>query len=284
MSRIFSVLSRSAFGLVRLLPSAGFGMKWQTHKQPIPRWRGGADFRVVCDCQIHRRKRVVLKRVFRVCAAFISVAFATIEYPVVIEAMNLSPSTRPIASAKVPSASATVMPMFTTQRVRDQFLNPGPQLLTLEFAKEEFFRTHVPYGSIIYREAVRNQLAPELVAAVVETESDFRKTLVSGKKAQGLMQIVPETAELLGVTDPFDPAQNIAAGTRYLRYLMNRFPHDPSLALAAYNAGETRVARDGIPQYDETLSYIAKVNRRTTLLEQRVRKSWAAASRMRVAF
>jgi soluble lytic murein transglycosylase-like protein len=209
----------------------------------------------------------------------IPLALAAFDFPA-IEAMNLSVDSLSL-SAKT---RATLMPIFTTQKVRAQFLDPQPQALTLEVAKEEFFRTHVPYGDIIYSEALRNDLSPELVAAVVETESDFKVRLISRKNAQGLMQIIPETAQLLGVKDPFDPHQNIAAGTRYLRYLMDRFS-DPRLALAAYNAGETKVARLGtIPQYEETLSYVEKVNSRARSYSQRVRRSYYAASRMRVAY
>lgn len=220
-----------------------------------------------------------MRRVARFCAAFLTIAFAAIEYPA-IEAMNLDAiSTKPYES------SATVMPIITAN-VRQRFLDPLPQAqtLSLEITKEAFFRAHVPYGSIIYREALKNQLPPELVAAIVQTESDFNVRLISGKKAQGLMQIVPETAQLLGVTDPFDPDQNIAAGTKYLRYLMNRFPHDERLVLAAYNAGETKVAREGIPDYEETRAYIEKVHSRTRSYEQRVRRSYAIASKMRGAF
>ena len=107
------------------------------------------------------------------------------------------------------------LPMFTTEEVREQFLAPKdpPRSLTIDMFKEAYFREHVPYGEIIFREARKNDLPPELVAAMVHTESDFRHTLVSQKSAQGLMQIVPSTARLLGIRDPFDPQQNIAAGT-----------------------------------------------------------------------
>ena len=107
---------------------------------------------------------------------------------------------------------------------------------------------------------MKNHLAPELIAAVVESESDFRPRLVSHKSAQGLMQIVPETARLMGCDDPFDPHANIAAGTRYLHYLVDRFG-DEKIALAAYNAGEGTVERlgGGIPQYPETIDYVHRV-------------------------
>jgi soluble lytic murein transglycosylase-like protein len=242
------------------------------------------EHRIICDCQRHRQQnawRRTLRIVSRGAAVLIGVplAFAAFDFP--IEAMNLDIARQPRKAYD--SAKATVMPMFTTPRAREQFLDPRPQRLTLEIVKEQFFGRHVPYGAIIYRESLRNNLQPELVAAIIQTESDFRVGLVSHKSAQGLMQIVPETARKLGISDPFDPHENIAAGTRYLRYLMDRFP-DQRLALAAYNAGETRVARLGtIPQYDETISYVEKVNARTRAYQQRVRKSYTVASRLRAA-
>ena len=173
------------------------------------------------------------------------------------------------------------LPMFTTDKVRDQFLAPQdpPRSLTIDMFKEAYFREHVPYGEIIFREALKNDLPPELIAAMVHTESDFRSTLVSQKSAQGLMQIIPSTARLLGIRDPFDPQQNIAAGTKYFRYLLNRFDSE-TMALAAYNAGEGNVERfGGVPPFAETKNYIVKVNRRTDRYRQRVHNTYLATVR-----
>ena len=173
--------------------------------------------------------------------------------------------------------------IFTTPAVSEQFISSTTvnQSLTIDSYKEQYFRAHVPYGSIIYREARKNGLAPELVAAMVHTESDFRAGLVSHKSAQGLMQIVPETARLLGLANVFDPEQNIAAGTRYYRYLLDRFENE-RIALAAYNAGEGHVERCRcVPEFAETQRYIEKVNVRASRYRQRVRNSYAAALRMR---
>lgn len=176
--------------------------------------------------------------------------------------------------------------IFTTRRVREQFLAGGqsaPRSFTLEVAKEEFFRTHVPYGPIIYREARRNNLSPEFVAAVVEAESDFRPRLVSNKNALGLMQIVPETGRLMGADNLFNPTENIAAGTKYLRYLFDRFG-DERTVLAAYNAGEGNVERfGGIPPFQETLSYLQRVTFRTRQYETRIRGNYLASLRLRNA-
>ena len=183
-----------------------------------------------------------------------------------------------VRQQQVTAAAAATLPIITAS-VREQFLSPAARPLNLEVFKEDYFRSQVPYGDIIYREARKNGLAPELVAAMVHTESDFRPKLVSGKSAQGLMQIVPSTAALLGVDDPFDPQKNIAAGTKYFRYLLNRFD-DETIALAAYNAGEGNVARfGGIPPFAETRDYITKVNRRTKRYREGFRTSYIASVR-----
>ena len=181
------------------------------------------------------------------------------------------------------SVANTQLPIFTTEAMREQFLAPHLRTMTLDVFKEEYFRLHVPYGSIIYREALRNDLPPELVAAMVHTESDFRPQLVSHKSAQGLMQIIPDTARDLGITDPFNPEENIAAGTKYFRYLLNRFENE-AVALAAYNAGEGKVERCRcIPDFRETRDYITRVNRRTDRYRARVHNTYIAAVRMRTA-
>jgi soluble lytic murein transglycosylase len=101
---------------------------------------------------------------------------------------------------------------------------------------------------------------PGLVKAVVHAESAFNPRAVSRRGAQGLMQLMPKTAERLGVDDPFNPWQNIEAGTRYLGRLVGRYSGNLELALAAYNAGEGVVSRfGGVPPYRETRRYIHRV-------------------------
>src|SRR5438477_5481052 len=92
-----------------------------------------------------------------------------------------------------------------------------------EQVKENFFKNEVPFGSIIYSEAKKNDLPPELVAAVVHTESKFVPTARSGAGAVGLMQLVPRTGHWLGAKDLTNPSQNIMAGAKYLRYISDRF-------------------------------------------------------------
>ena len=206
----------------------------------------------------------------------VPLALAAIDIPTAKQALE---DLRPMKTV-APVSNERSLPIFTTESVKQQFLDPQPPL-TLDVFKESYFSTHVPYGAIIFREARRNDLPPELVAAMVHTESDFRPSLVSHKTAQGLMQIVPATAALLGVDDPFDPEKNIAAGTRYFRYLLDRFD-DETMALAAYNAGEGNVARyGGIPPFAETRDYISKVNRRTRRYRDGFRNSYIASLRLR---
>jgi soluble lytic murein transglycosylase-like protein len=108
--------------------------------------------------------------------------------------------------------------------------------------------------------ARRHGLDPELVIAVAAVESGFRPEAVSPKGAQGLMQLMPRTAEALGVENAFDPAQNLDGGARHLGQLLTLYGGDLAKALAAYNAGEGAVHRHGgVPPYRETRAYVRKV-------------------------
>ena len=189
-----------------------------------------------------------------------------------IEAMNtaetLKESARVLLFASSPSSNA-----FFPRRALE--------LPTFERTKERFFTNEVPYGAIIYAEARRNQLPPELVAADVQAESDYRPRQLSNKSAQGLMQIVPETSRILGCENPFDPSANIAAGTKYLRYLFDRFG-DQRTALAAYNAGEGNIERfGGMPPFDETRDYVQRVAHHAEQYRLRIQNRFRATTRMR---
>jgi hypothetical protein len=118
------------------------------------------------------------------------------------------------------------------------------------------------YETEIKDAADRYQVPVKLVSAVIRAESGFNPRAVSPKGAQGLMQLMPKTASMLGVRNSFDPGQNIDGGVRHLRAMIDRFPHSLALAIAAYNAGERPVAQYGaIPPYPETKDYVAKVMR-----------------------
>jgi soluble lytic murein transglycosylase-like protein len=117
-----------------------------------------------------------------------------------------------------------------------------------------------PYVQEIRDAAERYGVPVKLVSAVIRAESGFNPRAVSRKGAQGLMQLMPTTAATLGVRNSFDPRQNIDGGVRHLRALIDRFPSNLPLALAAYNAGERAVVQyRGVPPYPETQDYVSKV-------------------------
>jgi hypothetical protein len=128
-------------------------------------------------------------------------------------------------------------------------------------------RTDRRLEDIIEQHASANQLRPELVRAVIQTESAFDAHARSPKGAMGLMQLMPETAADYGVQNAYDPEENVRGGTAYLRDLIDRYEGSEELALAAYNAGPTAVDRYGqrVPPYRETQTYLKRVRAATSL-------------------
>jgi soluble lytic murein transglycosylase len=119
---------------------------------------------------------------------------------------------------------------------------------------------HGQYADLIQRIASEYSVDPALVRAIIRVESNFQPAAVSRKGAQGLMQLMPATADRFAVANAFDPAENIRGGVRYLRTLLDMFPGQLTLALAAYNAGENAVTRfKGVPPYPETRDYVNRV-------------------------
>ena len=269
--------------LVRDLPSRVVGMD-------------AMDFRIICDCQIHaRRERTIWRRSLRMAqraghavkgrglALIVGVPLVFGAVGIPSEAMD----TRLPALMKLRREAREVreLPIFNTPRMRAALATPAlpPQRFTFEITKQHFFESEVPYGGIIYRESLRNNLPPEFVAAVVEAESDFRPRLISEKNAQGLMQIIPSTGRLMGADDLFNPEENITAGTKYLRYLFDRFG-DQKRVLAAYNAGEGNVEKfGGMPPFGETQNYVQRVMARTAEYRSTIRGRFVASSKMTLA-
>jgi len=168
----------------------------------------------------------------------------TLERVQAIEARLQSLRSEPPASAPQPFESAFVAPVGFPAGGTPP---PGMQIRARE------------WEPMVAPIAARYNIDTELVLRIIEAESGGDPRAVSPKGAQGLMQLMPETARALGVSDPFDPVQNIEGGVRYLSHLLQRFG-DLRLALAAYNAGPRRVLQyGGAPPFPETQRYIERI-------------------------
>jgi soluble lytic murein transglycosylase-like protein len=129
------------------------------------------------------------------------------------------------------------------------------------------------YDAIIEKAATSASVEPNLLRAVIVVESGFNSRAVSKRGAVGLMQLMPATAARFGVSNAFDPRQNVHGGARYLKFLIDRFGQDLRLALAAYNAGEDAVDRNGgrIPPFTETMAYVPRVLKIYRILSEQTR-------------
>jgi len=129
------------------------------------------------------------------------------------------------------------------------------------------------YDVIIESAALAASLEPNLLRAVIVVESGFNSRAVSKRGAVGLMQLMPSTASRFGVSNAFDPRENVRAGARYLKFLIDRFGQNVRLALAAYNAGEDAVDRNGgqIPPFTETMAYVPRVLKIYQMLKEQPR-------------
>lgn len=138
-------------------------------------------------------------------------------------------------------------------RPREELVVEGPRAM-VEFTWK------VPYRKQIVSISRRYQIDPYFLAAVIEQESNFNPKAMSGDSAMGLMQMIPATAEAMGVSDPFNPVQSINGGTRYLKGMLKRFNGNPEYALAGYNAGPGNVIKySGVPPFDETRNYVRRI-------------------------
>ncbi|MBF6649689.1 lytic transglycosylase domain-containing protein [Methylobacter sp. BlB1] len=139
----------------------------------------------------------------------------------------------------------------------DSVCNPEPKFTSSAFIDSpgrKFVESWVNKIAPVYG------IDPNLVLAVIQTESAFNQKALSSKNAQGLMQLIPATAERFGVRDVWNPVQNITGGTAYLSWLIHHFSGNVELVLAAYNAGEEAVERyQGVPPYEETRNYVRRI-------------------------
>jgi soluble lytic murein transglycosylase-like protein len=132
-----------------------------------------------------------------------------------------------------------------------------------------------PFEASISEHARRQGVAADLVRAVIQVESAFNPVAVSNKGAMGLMQLMPATARDLGVSDPFDPDQNIRGGVKYLKQLLDRFNQKVELALAAYNAGMGNVEKYGaVPPFKETRNYVDKITKAAPPVKVNIIYKW----------
>jgi hypothetical protein len=241
-----------------------------------PHWR------VICECQRHRRRGTALGALRLVARSHLVVSFLAL---LLASGFVASPLGASIPSVDLFLESARSWMSWGGGVVDEPEVELGPPTAvttwydgdtTRELVRELYFRSLVPYGEIILEEARVNDLSPELVAAVVKTESDFRPRLVSHKDAHGLMQIIPSTGRLMGASDLFNPHDNIRTGTKYLRYLSDRYAGDRTMTLAAYNAGLGNVERyGGVPPFTETQNYLVRVARSNREYERKIRESVA---------
>jgi len=157
-------------------------------------------------------------------------------------------------------ASAAMQPCDGDQASSPEIQDKGEVAVPDEKTVSSPLATKSQIHQAIERAASRYNVPSDLIQSVIRCESNFKPDAVSRAGAQGLMQLMPATANDLGVSDPFDIQQNIMGGTRYLRQMLDRFDGNVETALAAYNAGPGTVTRyGGIPPYRETQAYVKKV-------------------------
>lgn len=204
---------------------------------------------------------------------FLSIASVAVVADTVKPVHRLSPQQQPATQAK-PAAAQIVVYKSQREDGSAVFSDRPPSDQRYEVLRFDCFACAVRspinwhttplferrFARVIEQVASELVLDPALIRAVIHAESAFNPQAISRRGAQGLMQLMPETASMLGVQDPSQPEQNIRAGSLYLQQLLQSFDGDLKLALAAYNAGPGTVRRfGGVPPYAETTAYIERV-------------------------
>jgi soluble lytic murein transglycosylase-like protein len=164
--------------------------------------------------------------------------------------------------APQPPPAAVAQPAVAPAAQPAAIQNPVPVSAAINQVAPAKAASNVDLDQVVREASNKNRLDPDFVNSVIKAESNFKTHAVSRKGAQGLMQLMPGTSAQLGVADPFDPRANVEAGTAHLSALLDQYHDDPIKALAAYNAGAHRVKQyNGVPPYQETRAYIAKIVR-----------------------
>lgn len=186
------------------------------------------------------------------------------------EAPKSVPTNSRVGKSRKQSAAKTGKLDAASSLVRPTDLFPSTPVLPLadSSALRGYTTGNTQVDNYLIQSGTSNGVDPLLLYSVMHQESSFKSHAISPKGARGLMQLMPGTAMRYGVTNIFDPRQNIEGGARYLRFLLDRFEGDVNLALAGYNAGEGAVEKYGwtIPPYSETQEYVRRISRRYALL------------------
>jgi hypothetical protein len=166
----------------------------------------------------------------------------------------------PTSTAKGRKGKSVTISSKTSVEVQERSFRPRGELIVEGPDAVVELTWKVPYQDLIQKVSVKYQIDPHLLAALVQQESNFNAGAISGDSAQGLTQMIPGTAEMLGVTNPYDPRQSIDGGARYLKILLKRFKGNVEFALAGYNAGPGNVEKyHGIPPFAETRNYVRRI-------------------------
>ena len=189
-------------------------------------------------------------------------------------------TTSELPSAKKTRLTARTVDVNNLSARTSKPLYTSGLVMTVSKSLDGFTTGDARIDAMIVESGARHGVDPVLIYALMHQESSFKKGAISPKGARGLMQLMPGTAARFGVTNIFDPRQNIEGGTRYIRFLLNAFDGDIALTLAGYNAGEGAVMKYGrrVPPYRETQEYVRRITQRYAVMRDPL-----TASRARTA-